>query len=99
MIDLTSETVISLTEAARTLPARRRGKRPHVATLYRWSQRGCRGVRLETCQVGGTRCTSVEALQRFVNQLSKATDPSMLGLPRVRPDRDAARILDADGIC
>ena len=81
MIDLTSETVISLTEAARTLPARRRGDRR------------------QTCQVGGTRCTSVEALQRFVNQLSEATDPSMLGLPRFRPDRDAARILDADGIC
>ena len=99
MIDLTTETVISLTEAAKRLPARRSGKRPHVATLYRWSQRGCRGVRLETCQVGGTRCTSVEALQRFVNQLSKSTGLSIVGLPSFRPGRDAARILDADGIC
>ena len=98
MIDLSSETVISLTEAAKRLPARRGGKRPHVATLYRWSQRGCRGVRLETCQVGGTRCTSLEALQRFVDHLSKSTGPSLPGLPAFRSKRAAERILDADGI-
>lgn len=98
MIDLSSETVISLTEATKRLPTRRRGKRPHVATLYRWSQRGCRGVVLETCQVGGTRCTSVEALQRFVQRLSESTGPSIAGLPSFRRNREAERILDEAGI-
>ena len=69
VIDLESETVLSLTEAAKRLPTRRAGKRPHVATLYRWASRGLRGIRLETLQVGGTMCTSVEALQRFFDQL------------------------------
>jgi hypothetical protein len=69
-IDLASETVVTLTEATRHLPRRRMGKRPATQTIYRWAQRGCRGVRLETIQVGGTKCTSLEALQRFCERLS-----------------------------
>ncbi len=78
MIDIQNETVLSLTEAARHLPRRRAGKRPHVATLYRWAQGGVRGVILETLQVGGTLCTSLEAVQRFCNQLteSESTAPT-----------------------
>jgi hypothetical protein len=76
MLDITTETIISLNEATDRLPRRRRGKKPHVATLYRWSQTGCRGVVLETCQVGATRCTSVEALQRFIDRLSTAAAPA-----------------------
>ena len=59
MIDLRVEEVFSLSEACRRLPPRREGKKPHVATLYRWGQRGLRGVCLETIQVGGTLCTSL----------------------------------------
>ena len=75
MIDIQSEAVVSLTEAAKSkhLPRRRQGKRPHVATLFRWATRGCRGIVLETIQCGGTRCTSVQALQRF---FERCTDPS-----------------------
>lgn len=69
MIDLANEKPISFAEAATTLPRRRRGKKPHVATLYRWSKRGISGVRLETIQIGGTRCTSSEAMQRFFDSL------------------------------
>jgi len=65
MIDLAAETVITLSEATEHLPRRRAGKRPHIATLYRWAQRGVRGVKLETIRVGGTLCTSLEALQQF----------------------------------
>ena len=72
MIDLTNEQVLSLTDAAKILPRRRAGKRPHVATLYRWASRGLRGVKLETIQVGGTLCTSREAVQRFCEQLSES---------------------------
>ena len=70
MIDPNAETLLSLTEAAKSLPARRAGKRPHVRCLYRWSTAGCRGVILETIQVGGTRCTSKEALARFFRRLT-----------------------------
>jgi len=82
MIDLTAETVISLTEATKRLPARREGKRPHVATLYRWASDGYKGFRLETIRVGSTLCTSLEALQRFCERLT--TDDVV---PRARTTR------------
>ena len=63
--DLLRETTITMSEAARRLPIRRRGKPLHVNTLHRWAHKGCRGVVLETVMIGGTRCTSVEALRRF----------------------------------
>jgi hypothetical protein len=69
-IDLLSETLISLTDAARSLPFRRGGKRPHVSCIYRWTTTGCRGVILESSQVGGTRCTSREAIARFIERLT-----------------------------
>jgi hypothetical protein len=64
------EELISLADAARLLPARRRGKKPHISCLYRWTTTGCRGVVLESVMVGGTRCTSREALTRFIAALS-----------------------------
>lgn len=59
MIDLSKEHVISLTEATERLPRRPGGKKTHIASIYRWSKQGIRGVILATVQVGGTRCTSV----------------------------------------
>jgi hypothetical protein len=70
MIDPLSENLITLAEAARLCPRRRRGRPSHVSSIYRWSTNGCRGVRLETIQVGGTRCTSREALARFFQVLT-----------------------------
>jgi Protein of unknown function (DUF1580) len=81
MIDHQTETVFPLTEGPARLPRRRGGRRINVATLYRWSTRGLRGVVLETLQVGGTRCTSAQALQRFFDRLTTA-------------DRDAERAGD-----
>jgi len=72
MIDVSSEHLISLTEAARSLPPRRAGKRPHVSCIYRWTVAGCRGIVLESVQIGGTRCTSREALARFFEALTAA---------------------------
>lgn len=82
-IDLSTEAVVTLTEAPQHLPRRRKGKRPAVSTMFRWAQRGVRGVRLETIQVGGTKCTSLEALQRFCDRLSNPDSP--------QPHRTVAR--------
>lgn len=70
MIDIRTEKLLSLTRAARRLPRRRAGRKVAASTLYRWSAVGCRGIRLETVQVGGTRCTSLEALGRFFAALA-----------------------------
>jgi hypothetical protein len=61
---------MSLAVAAAELPRRRRGRKTHVATLYRWAKTGCRGVVLETIQIGATKCTSREALERFFEKLT-----------------------------
>ena len=73
------ETILSLADAASELPRRRRGRKPHVSTLYRWMTSGCRGVVLEFIQVGGTRCTSREALQRFFERLSETRQLGTVG--------------------
>jgi uncharacterized protein DUF1580 len=78
MIDLASETLISFSDACRRLPSRRAGRPAHPATLYRWASEGVRGVRLETIRVGGSLCTSVEALQRFCEQLTRSDDRSVV---------------------
>ncbi|WP_165251238.1 DUF1580 domain-containing protein [Paludisphaera soli] len=70
MIDSSCEALLPLAQAADELPRRRRGRKTHISTLYRWATAGCRGVVLETIQVGATRCTRREALQRFFERLS-----------------------------
>lgn len=70
MIQLTSETVVSFTQATRHVPSRRAGKKCAVQTLHRWSKNGYRGIKLESIRVGGTLCTSLEAIQRFCEALS-----------------------------
>ncbi len=75
MIDIATETVLSLKEAREKLPRRRNSARPDLATMYRWAQpQGVRGVRLETIMIGGTRCTNLESLQRFFNALTAAAE-------------------------
>ena len=85
MIDSASETLISLADAAGELPRRRRGRKTHVSTLFRWTTIGCRGVILESLQCGGTRCTSRQALQRFFERLSQPVQTGPVGGDQSRP--------------
>jgi hypothetical protein len=62
-----------LRQLAAQLRSRTPGKRIHVATLYRWTDRGLRGQRLRYVQVGNTRCSTVEwALEFFAALASKS---------------------------
>ena len=97
MIDFHSEQVICLREAAEWLP-KRSGKRPHIATLYRWAKHGVRGVRLETVKVGGRVCTSVEALGRFIEETNPAGGPvDLAGKAEERRQR-TRKLLDDAGL-
>ena len=69
MAAMLAESLVPLGEAARFVPPRRGGKAAHPSTLFRWAAHGLRGVRLEVVQVGGTKCTSREALHRFFDRL------------------------------
>jgi hypothetical protein len=73
-IDITMEDLIRLNEVPKLkfMPPGKDGKRIALSTVYRWTMGGTGGVKLETLKVGGTLCTSVEALQRFFNGLSKS---------------------------
>src|SRR5262245_16771068 len=83
-IDPTTETLRSFADAPQRLPALRGGKAVHPTTLWRWTTRGVRArsgviVRLEALKVGGTQCTSDQALARFFRALT--ADP----VERARP--------------
>ena len=103
MIDCNTEHVVTLAEAVQQLP-RRRGRPIHLSTLYRWTVSGCRGVILESIQVGATRATSREALQRFFERLTSTNTPSVCSLPsrslcqRQRRSETAARELERLGV-
>jgi hypothetical protein len=80
-IDPTAETLRSFAEAARRLPALRGGRPVHPTTVWRWATRGVRdpagnAVLLETIKVGGTCCTSDQALARFFRALTAETSPT-----------------------
>lgn len=96
MIDPFSEQLVTLAEAAGLLPRRRRGRKPAVQTLYRWASHGVRGVCLETIQIGGTRCTSREALQRFFAALQTNPTPPTAQAPALT-DTAISQQLDVAG--
>src|SRR4051812_39705508 len=91
MIDHRIEDVFPISHAPARAPRLRAEKRINVATFYRWASRGCRGVRLETLQVGGTRCTSREALQRFFERLSDRSRGSFVGVSQAPTSATNAR--------
>ena len=62
-IDIHSDSLLTISQAAKSLPTR-----PNVSTVWRWIQRGVRGVKLDSVVVGGRRLTSKEALQSFVER-------------------------------
>ena len=72
-IRLENEDLLSMSQAATflsdKLPGRRGGRPIHTSTLHRWSTRGLKGVRLEVLCAGGTRFTSVPAIERFFVRL------------------------------
>lgn len=62
VINLDTDELITLAEAARTLP----GGAVHVSTVHRWRLRGVRGVRLPTLLRGGIRYTSRQAIASWI---------------------------------
>ncbi len=107
MIDLNQEEILSLSEACAALP-QIEGKRPHISTLWRWCNRGIRGVRLEHVRLGHRMCTSREALNRFLNALTADSERSAVSTPgrpvrspepqRLRAIAEAESALGEEGI-
>jgi hypothetical protein len=106
MIDFNEESLISLQEAAKILPRRRAGRPVHVSCVYRWTQIGVKGIVLESVQVGGSRCTSRAALNRFFERLTEIANgnrplissPPLLSADRKKAIAQARKKLVAAGV-
>ena len=60
-----TEQLIALREVPLLLP-RRRGKKVHYSTVFRWATKGAHGRVLESKLIGGVRYTTRGALNRFL---------------------------------
>lgn len=95
MINIESEELISLAEAAGMVPSGRKGRSPDVKTVYAWTTGGCRGVVLESLQAAGRRVTSKEAVRRFIHELTAASRPGRAP-SRGRPSEARNRAVEAE---
>src|SRR5262245_22951523 len=64
MIDIATETVINLKDAAKRFPSSRGGRPTHIATVFRLIM----SRKLEGIRMGGRWVTSVEGIQRYVER-------------------------------
>lgn len=104
-INIQNETLLTLSDAALRIPEVG-GRRPHPSSLWRWARFGINGVRLEYLRVGQRICTSVEAINRFMQRLAesdrqvcaaKAPKRPSRPVPRTDPDQAKARADSALG--
>jgi hypothetical protein len=65
-LNLLAEDVIEINEVPNELPCR-----VNLSTVWRWTQRGIGGVKLETVNIGRKRMTSRQALSRFIAATSR----------------------------
>ena len=90
MINLSTESTLSLRDAAKLLPPGRLGRPASFQCLLRWVLDGARApdgqlVKLEALRLGGRWVTSKEALQRFADSLTARSDkPVSTRTPRQR---------------
>jgi hypothetical protein len=68
MIDIATETLLSLRDAAARIPSSRGGRPTHAATIFRLIQ----DRKLEGIRLGGRWVTSLEALQRYAEAETRA---------------------------
>lgn len=69
MIDLRTETPVTLAQASRLWASGRDGRPAHPSAVFRWIVRGVRGHKLDAVRLGGKTFTTAEALQRFAAAL------------------------------
>jgi hypothetical protein len=94
-IDIVSETLIRLADVSKlkNVPSQR-GKGVAISTLWRWRSAGIKGIKLETLQVGGTTCTSMEALQRFFDALTERAAQANAPVPAEFPSKQSQTSFD-----
>jgi hypothetical protein len=71
-IDESQEKLYYLRDIPQHLPMRGDGRPLLVATIRNWIRAGVAGIKLEYTQVGGSMCTSLEAVQRMTAAVTAA---------------------------
>lgn len=96
-IDTERETLVSFSDARSSF---RDGRRKSLATLHRWRLRGVKGIRLETCLIGGMRFTSLEAIDRFIKAQNRdeTSPPAITVSQRQRQSESARTELEKIGV-
>ncbi len=74
MIDPAVESLLTLREVAKLPQLCRNGRSPHLASVHRWVGRGLRGIPLESIVVAGARCSTAEAVDRWIAALTDAAN-------------------------
>jgi hypothetical protein len=99
-INLFTERILSLPQAAKVWPSYQNGKATHVSRLVRALTRGSKDpsgnlIKLEALRLGGQWVTSAEAIQRFAERL---TPSDQSAAPRCTPvaRRRAAESADSE---
>ncbi|HNR30968.1 MAG TPA: DUF1580 domain-containing protein [Candidatus Hydrogenedentes bacterium] len=82
--------ILSLAQAVKRIPTFG-GKRPHVATLYRWWSRGINGVHLECLKIGARLAVTPEALDKFFREAALAGPQRRPRRPRTAGDLATSR--------
>lgn len=96
MYDVLNQDLFPIREAPKRLP-----NRPHISTVWRWIERGCRGQKLQSWLIGGIRHTSTEAIDDFlrrINSVSTTAPPASTPRSRARAIAEAERELNEQGI-
>ena len=91
-MNIADEPLLTLRDAAALMPGRG-GKSRSPRTLWKWHHYGLRGVKLETRFAGGDLVTSVAAIQRFLDAVTRIRCNELDIVPPVT--RRTAGYLDA----
>lgn len=66
------DSLIPIKKAPKHIPTN-----PSLATVYRWFQKGCRGVILQTVLIGGRRFTKPAWIDEFIASTQSTPDASL----------------------
>lgn len=67
-----SKKLIRLADLPKHITPGRGGKRRHASAVYRYAERGVRGILLETWQLPDAKYTTLDAWDNFVRRLTAA---------------------------
>lgn len=84
---------LTIAQAARLLP-----NRPQPGTIWRWRTKGIRGIKLDTCLVGGRRYVRKQSIVDFIERVTAAADHSQADEPAPTRSAETSARLDAEGL-